>query len=42
MRAALIVLALIIGALAMIYLAQRRGHQHGDGNENASAPVAND
>lgn len=42
MRAALIVLAIVIGALAMIYLAQRRGHSHGDGNQDASAPITND
>lgn len=42
MRAALIILAIIIGALAMVYLAQRRGHAHGDGNKNASAPIADD
>lgn len=42
MRAALIILAVIIGALAMVYLAQRRGHTHGGSDENASAPSTDD
>jgi hypothetical protein len=33
LRSALIVLALVLGALAMIYLAQRRANGHKHGNE---------
>ena len=38
LRAALVVLAVVIGLLAMLYLAQRRGLGHGHSDENASQP----
>ena len=39
MRAALVVLAVIIGLLAMLFLVQRRGHGHGSSEEDNSTPA---